>query len=35
LCSSGETEEELLKGAAEHAVDDHGYKKQEIMTPEI
>jgi predicted small metal-binding protein len=32
---SGETEEELLKRAAEHAVNDHGYKEQEIMTPEM
>jgi predicted small metal-binding protein len=32
---SGETEEELLKKAAEHAVNDHGYKEQEIMTPEM
>jgi predicted small metal-binding protein len=32
---SGETEEELLKKAAEHAVSDHGYKEQEIMTPEM
>jgi predicted small metal-binding protein len=32
---SEETEEELLKRAAEHAVNDHGYKEQEIMTPEM
>ena len=32
---SGETEEELLKSAAEHAVNDHGYKEEEIMTPEM
>jgi predicted small metal-binding protein len=30
-----EIEEELLKKAAEHAVTDHGYKEEEIMTPEI
>jgi predicted small metal-binding protein len=29
---SGETEEELLKSAAEN---DHGYKEAEIMTPEM
>jgi predicted small metal-binding protein len=32
---SGESEEELLKKAAEHAVNDHGYKEEEIMTPEM
>jgi predicted small metal-binding protein len=32
---SGESEEELLKNAAEHAVNDHGYKEEEIMTPEM
>jgi predicted small metal-binding protein len=31
----GETEEELMKNAAEHDVKDHGYTKQGIMTPEI
>jgi predicted small metal-binding protein len=31
----GETEEELKKNAAEHAVKDHGYTEQEIMTPEM
>ena len=31
----GETEEELMKNAAEHAVKDHGYKEEEIMTPEM
>jgi predicted small metal-binding protein len=30
-----ESEEELLKKAAEHAVNDHGYKEEEIMTPEM
>jgi predicted small metal-binding protein len=29
----GETEEELMKNAAEHAVKDHGYTEQDIMTP--
>ena len=33
--SRGESEEELLKKAAEHAVNDHGYKEEEIMPPEM
>jgi predicted small metal-binding protein len=32
---SGETEGEILKKAAEHAVNDHGFKEAEIMTPEM
>jgi predicted small metal-binding protein len=32
---SVDTEEELLKKTAEHAVNDHGYKEAEIMTPEM
>jgi predicted small metal-binding protein len=32
---AAETEEELLKNAAEHAVKDHGYTEQDIMTPEM
>ena len=32
---SGETEEELMKNAAEHAVTEHGYEQQDIMTPEM
>ena len=31
----GETKEEILKNAAEHAVKKHGYKEQDIMTPEM
>ena len=31
----GETEEELIKNAAEHAVKDHGYTEEDIMTPEM
>jgi predicted small metal-binding protein len=31
----GETEEEIMKKAAEHAVRDHGYNEQDIMTPEM
>jgi predicted small metal-binding protein len=31
----GETEEEIRKEAAEHAVKDHGYNEQDIMTPEM
>jgi len=30
----GETEE-VMKNAAEHAVEGHGYKEQDIMTPEM
>ena len=28
-------EEELMKNAAEHAVKDHGYTEEDIMTPEM
>jgi predicted small metal-binding protein len=31
----GETEEELMKNATEHAVKDYGYTEQDIMTPEM
>ena len=31
----GETEEEVMKNAAEHAVEGHGYKEEEIMTGEM
>jgi predicted small metal-binding protein len=31
----GETEEELMKNAAEQAVKDHGYTEADIMTPEM
>jgi predicted small metal-binding protein len=31
----GETEEELMKNAAEHAVKDHGYTEEDIMTAEM
>ena len=31
----GETEVEILKNAAEHAVKEHGYKEKDIMTPEM
>ena len=30
-----ETDEELMKKAAEHAVKDHGYTEEDIMTPEM
>jgi predicted small metal-binding protein len=33
--AKGETEEELMKDAGQHAVRDHGYKEEEIMTPEM
>ena len=32
---AGETEEKIMKKAAEHAVRDHGYSEQDIMTPEM
>ena len=31
----GETEEEIMKNAEQHAVQDHHYKAEEIMTPEL
>jgi predicted small metal-binding protein len=31
----GETEEELIKNAGEHAMKDHGYKQEDIITPEM
>ena len=31
----GETDEELMKKVAEHAVKDHGYTEEDIMTPEM
>jgi predicted small metal-binding protein len=31
----GETEEELMKNAAVHAVKDHGFTEQDIMTSEM
>jgi predicted small metal-binding protein len=31
----GETEEELMRNAAEHAMKDHGYKQEDIMTSEM
>ena len=31
----GETEEEIMKTAEEHAIKDHGYKPEELMTPEL
>jgi predicted small metal-binding protein len=33
--AKGETEEEIMKNAGEHAVKDHGYKEEDIMTPEM
>ncbi len=30
-----ETEEEIMKNAEQHAVQDHHYKAEEIMTPEM
>ena len=31
----GETEEEVMKNAAEHAVKGHGYKEEDIMKPDL
>jgi predicted small metal-binding protein len=31
----GETEEEIMKTAEEHAIRDHGYKPEDLMTPEL
>jgi predicted small metal-binding protein len=31
----GETEQEIMKNAKQHAVQDHHYKVEEIMTPEL
>jgi len=33
--AKGDTEEELMKDAARHAVKDHGYKEEDIMKPEL
>jgi predicted small metal-binding protein len=30
-----ETEEEMMKNAGEHAVRDHGYKEEDLMTHEL
>ena len=30
-----ETEEEIMKNAEEHAIRDHGYKVDDLMTPEL
>lgn len=31
----GETEEEIIENAKQHAISDHHYKAEEIMTPEM
>ncbi len=31
----GETEEEIMKNAGEHAVRDHGYNEEDLMTHEL
>ena len=31
----GETEEEIMKNAEGHAMKDHGYKPEDLMTPEL
>jgi predicted small metal-binding protein len=31
----GETEEEIMKTAEQHAMRDHGYKTEDLMTPDL
>jgi predicted small metal-binding protein len=31
----GDSEQEIMKNAEKHAVEDHHYKSEEIMTPEL
>jgi predicted small metal-binding protein len=31
----GETEEELMKDARQHAVRDHGYNEEDVLKPEL
>jgi predicted small metal-binding protein len=31
----GETEEQIMKNAEEHAMSDYGYKPEDLMTPEL
>lgn len=31
----GETEEDIMKNAEGHAMKDHGYKPEDLMTPEL
>ena len=31
----GETEEEIMKNAEQHAMKDHGYKTEDLMTPDF
>jgi predicted small metal-binding protein len=31
----GETEEELMRDARQHAARDHGYNQEDILTPEL
>lgn len=33
--AKGETEEELIMDAGQHAVRDHGYKEEEMRSPEL
>jgi predicted small metal-binding protein len=33
--AKGETEEDLMKDADQHAVKDHGYKEEDIMKPDL
>jgi predicted small metal-binding protein len=34
VCKS-ETEEEIMKSAEEHAIRDHGYKTEDLLTPDL
>ena len=31
----GETEEEIMKNAEQHAMKDHGYKTEDLITPDF
>ncbi len=33
--ANGETEEDLMKDAGQHAIKDHGYKEEDIMKPDL
>ena len=33
--AKGETEEDLMKDAGQHAIKDHGYKEEDIMKPDL
>jgi len=35
ICKGETEEEEIMKSAEEHAMSDHGYKPEDLMTPEL